>query len=428
MFAVWKKCLLTLVVAIGLVACVDDQQMAEGGIGGTGISTGPINGFGSIIVNGVHFDVSQAQIWMDGKQASEQDLQHGMVVTVDGDIDQETQVGMATEVVFSASLKGLVESIDVDGQWLMISGQRVNLDELTVFDGVALSELAVDMYVAISGVKNADGDWLATYVFSDGVVITDTTVAMVADVDIDYDAQVIIISGSSGVQDSGEVIAVPTPLERQITAGEWLSLKGLITEVAGNRFTVQDKGIEIDSNSDYENGDVTDVAINSNVAVVGVVNDLGVVVARTISFMPVEVVRIDAQVESLTESSVKLAGIVVELNSSTLMLDSSVAAERIFSIQNLAVADELVVYGFLTTKGVVLTRLERFDSIAKQRISGPVGHIGQPVFDVLGVTVDTSVMADKNGLFTTMNSGDWITVTGSLSGAVMVANEVEFVP
>jgi len=428
MFAVWKKCLLTLVVVIGLVACVNDQQMAEGGMGGTGISTGPINSFGSIIVNGVHFDVSQAQIWMDGKQASEQDLQHGMVVTVDGDIDQETQAGMATEVVFRASLKGLVESIDVDAQWLMVSGQRVNLDELTVLDGVALSELAVDMYVVISGVNNAAGDWLATYLFSDGVVFTGTTVSMGANIDIDYDAQVFIVGVSDGVVDGGEMVAVPTPLERQITAGEWLSLKGLITEVAGNRFTIQGNSIEIDGNSDFENGDVTDIAINSNVAVVGVVNDLGVVVARTISFRPVEVVRIDAQIESLTESSVELAGIDVELNSSTLMLDSSIAAVRTFSIQNLAVGDELVVYGFLTTKGVVLTRLERFDSIVRQRISGPVGHISQPVFDVLGVAVDTSVMTDRDGLFTTINSGDWVTVTGSLNGAVLVADEVEFGP
>jgi len=427
-FSAWKKCLLVFAVVIGLVACVEEQQYAEGGIGGTGISNGSITSFGSIIVNGVHFDVSQAQIWMDGKQASEQNLQHGMVVTVYGDIDQETQAGTATEVVFRASLKGLVESIDVNGQWLMVSGQRVNLDELTVLDGVALSELAVDMYVVISGVKNAAGEWLATYVFSDGGVFTATTVSMGAGIDIDYEAQVFIVSVPSDVEDSGEIVAVPTPLERQITAGEWVSLKGLITEVAGNRFALQGRNIEIDSNSRYENGGVTDIAVNSDVAVVGVVNDLGVVVARTISFRPVEVVRIDAQVEFLTESSLKLAGIVVELNSSTLMLDSSVAAVRRFSVQNLAVGDALVVYGFQTTEGVVLTRLERFDSVARQRISGPAGHIGQPVFDVLGVTVDTSIMTDSDSLFAAMSSGDWITVTGSLNGAVLVADEVEFVP
>ncbi len=418
MFGTWKKCWLILVVMIGLVACVDDTQMAEGGIGGTGISNGPINGFGSIIVNGVHFDVSQAQIWMDGKQASEQDLQHGMVVTVYGDIDQKTQAGMASEVVFNVSLRGVVESIDVDvdGQWLMASGQRVNFDELTVFNGVALAEFVVGMSVFISGVNDAAGDWLATYIYSDEVALNASSTA-----NVEEDG---VLNGGI-LNDDGQVIS--EPLERQITPGEWVSLKGLIAEVAGNRFTLQGNRIEINANSRYENGAVADIAVNSHVAVVGVVDGLGVIVANTVRFRPAEVVRIDAQVEFLTESSVTLAGIIAGLSSSTLMLDSSVAAERAFSVQNLAVGDALVVYGFLTTNGVELTRLERFDSVVRQRISGPVEHVGQPVFDLLGVTVDTSTMADSDNLFATMSSGDWVTVAGSLNGAVLVADEVVFV-
>ena len=66
-----------------LWACTaEDDQLAEGGIGGTGITSGPINGFGSIIVNGVRFDVAQAEILFNGVAAVEQRLRPGMVVQV----------------------------------------------------------------------------------------------------------------------------------------------------------------------------------------------------------------------------------------------------------------------------------------------------------------------------------------------------------
>ncbi|HEX9592175.1 MAG TPA: hypothetical protein VGB12_02320, partial [bacterium] len=53
-------------LALALIACLacggdgDSTDVAGGGISGTGISSGPITDFGSIVVNDVHFDVSTA--------------------------------------------------------------------------------------------------------------------------------------------------------------------------------------------------------------------------------------------------------------------------------------------------------------------------------------------------------------------------------
>ena len=57
-------------------------EVASGGIGGTGISSGAVTGFGSIFVNGVEFDTSGASITMGGISVSESDLKLGMVVEV----------------------------------------------------------------------------------------------------------------------------------------------------------------------------------------------------------------------------------------------------------------------------------------------------------------------------------------------------------
>lgn len=55
------------------------------GIGGTGFSsTGTIDGTGSIFVNGVRYDIDDAEIFVNGEPATEADLKLGMVVVVAG--------------------------------------------------------------------------------------------------------------------------------------------------------------------------------------------------------------------------------------------------------------------------------------------------------------------------------------------------------
>ena len=58
-----------------------------GGISGNGIAIGPINTFGSIVVNGVHYDTSTATFTIDGSAAIESDLKVGDVVLLTGTID-----------------------------------------------------------------------------------------------------------------------------------------------------------------------------------------------------------------------------------------------------------------------------------------------------------------------------------------------------
>ncbi|MCB1638813.1 MAG: hypothetical protein KDI15_08200, partial [Thiothrix sp.] len=58
--------------ALLLAACGDGGgNLAEGGITGSGISVGPITGFGSIWVGGVHFDVSNAEFVRNGQVTDE---------------------------------------------------------------------------------------------------------------------------------------------------------------------------------------------------------------------------------------------------------------------------------------------------------------------------------------------------------------------
>jgi hypothetical protein len=133
-----------------------------GGVGteGTGtFASGPISGFGSIVVNGVHYDTGNAMIEDDdGQAAAASVLQLGTMVqinagavTVDGDgISNAT----ATSVRYVRALVGPVAAIDLAASRLTVLGQPVAVSAGTVFgDGLpaGLAGIAPGQAVEVYG-------------------------------------------------------------------------------------------------------------------------------------------------------------------------------------------------------------------------------------------------------------------------------------
>lgn len=129
--------------------------------GGTGqtvenstTSSGRISGFGSVIVNGIRFDDSQAiVIDDDGVMHPRTDLRLGMVVEVDGRLRGNSGQGTARQIQFGHEIAGPVESVDVPGSTLVVLGQTVLVDADTLFDGYArgLADVLASQLVAVHG-------------------------------------------------------------------------------------------------------------------------------------------------------------------------------------------------------------------------------------------------------------------------------------
>lgn len=104
------------------------------GSGGTGgFASGPITGFGSVIVNEVRFDDSSATVEDgEGNRRSRDDLRLGMTVEVDsGTITGG--VATATRIRYDSELRGPVGQIDLVNGAFNVLGQRVVVDTTTVF-------------------------------------------------------------------------------------------------------------------------------------------------------------------------------------------------------------------------------------------------------------------------------------------------------
>jgi Domain of unknown function (DUF5666) len=104
------------------------------GSAGSAFTAGPITGFGSIIVNGVRFEDSRAQVLDDDDQAHDRgELKLGMSVEVESDHVRSGNAN-ARQIRFGAEIVGPVEAINVANKQLTVLGQIVDVSDSTVFD------------------------------------------------------------------------------------------------------------------------------------------------------------------------------------------------------------------------------------------------------------------------------------------------------
>jgi hypothetical protein len=156
--------LASLVAGLAITACGGGGGSGGTGVTGidnpisadTGFSQGVITGFGSIIVNGVRIDDSQADLNKrisddddeDSPGRGKEDLRLGMVVSVSS-TGTGTATATASVISFGSELKGLVQSINgstgtgtptvtAGTQTLTVLGQTVLIGTRTVFDPSSL--------------------------------------------------------------------------------------------------------------------------------------------------------------------------------------------------------------------------------------------------------------------------------------------------
>ena len=166
--------LLVLVAAAYLGCSGGGNNYAGGGIGGTGVvvsSVGTVNSFGSVIVNGVIYETSDAEVFVDntskgtGDAALVQNLAVGMVVRVEGLVNADGSAS-ADRVFYGNYLKGPVESItelDTRSKQILILGQTILMDDRTVLRGATTASIATGMLVEVSGYLDESGRIAATY-------------------------------------------------------------------------------------------------------------------------------------------------------------------------------------------------------------------------------------------------------------------------
>lgn len=140
----------------------------DGGVGsgGTGVTAdavgiGSVDGFGSIIVNGVRHEIGSATLALTDASS----LQLGVTVRVAGTVSADLSSGTATSVASAADVRGIVSALNTASLTFTVMGQTISADDSTIFSGVgALSSLVNGDIVQIYGLPGTAGQLRATRV------------------------------------------------------------------------------------------------------------------------------------------------------------------------------------------------------------------------------------------------------------------------
>jgi Domain of unknown function (DUF5666) len=139
----------------------------------TSVSQGLIEGFGSVIVNGVEWESDSAEIEIEGSPGfSESNLAIGMLVKVEGNLDAGGTTGTATSISFDDNLEGPISGITTSNtgsaKTLQVLGQTVIVEDgVTTFDDTppnSFAAMAVGDVIEVSGPTNFDGSIQATFI------------------------------------------------------------------------------------------------------------------------------------------------------------------------------------------------------------------------------------------------------------------------
>ena len=126
-------------IAVALVAGCGGVDSGGTGAPSTAYASGPITGFGSVIVNGVHFDDRGATVSdTEGNPRSRDELRLGMTTEVRGsaigtDVDGNA-ASVASGIVFGSEILGPLSANDLAARTLTVLGQTVDIATSTVFD------------------------------------------------------------------------------------------------------------------------------------------------------------------------------------------------------------------------------------------------------------------------------------------------------
>jgi hypothetical protein len=483
----WKYLLpLLFLVACGGGDDGNSSYVADGGIGGTGMSSGPISAFGSIFVNGIEFETDDTMIVVNGQEATESDLKIGMVVQVKGTIVPDKQTGNASRIDFNENVKGPIQRVDDDGERLIVLGQTVIVEQQAVLDGIVdVTDLKVGDVVSVSGLVDADGIIHATLIVRESSIAEFEVVGRVANLDlaaqtfmigdltIDY-SQVLRLDVFGGVLSNGLLVDVRGAFAGVLT-GEVLMASSVVTEdeLSGAEvgtiveiegfvtrfddrfdFEVAQLSVTTTSQTVFQFGGADDLGLGVKVQVEGTLDANGVLVLEEVSFKsaaseltPAGRIDIEADVEAVDVASqeVTLLGLSIQTSYSTQFVDRRDADAMVpFGLEDLRIGDRVEMTGFFdlathTLIAEVLVR-EAFRVDGQVVLEGPIDRVdaNAGTLTILGITVQTDsetvyedeifeVVMSAEQFFASVQQSDLLVeAEGVFVGGVLYAESLEF--
>ena len=402
-----------------------------GGTGGTGATTPAVSigvmQKGSVIVNGVRFADTTANISIDDTPKTDADLRDGMVVKVLGSINDDNISGTAQRVKALIEVRGIPTSVNTIAQSLIVLKQTVFADDQTVYSNLAgFSDITTTDPIEVHGLRDASGQIRATRIEGSTSQMADATLDEIRGVVVvaapgtnpttfNIGAQLVSASGAQIVPtgatyQNGSVVevyctrpcvsggtfqATRIKVENaqdaafQPGVGQRFEVEGLISNFNPGSFFVAGTPVTTTSSTRFEGGLASDLGDNVQVEAEGTWNGSSLV-ATKIEFKR-SVIRLQGNViaASLTAFTLNVAGhsVKIETDSFTNGLVPPVGPACVQVRGRRKVAASLIV-----TAGEITTSCS---NSSRPVIQAPVeAEVPENTITLLGFVLDVSAPTD----------------------------------
>ena len=389
-----RRLFLAAATSLLLAAC-GASTILTAGISGTGIVVGVLTGFGSIYVNGVEYDIDQAEFDIDGQTSftdaaeAQQNLAIGMVVRLEA-TDNGDGTGTAVRVVYDDSVEGPIETMpalvggDPNRMQFAVLGQNIVADQFdTSFEGMSFADLDQGLVVEVSGFIDGAGNILATR-----------------------------------IEKKGEFVPGETEVE----------LRGQVANLQSGSFDLGTTRIEYDGNTGFEDMQPDDLANGLHIEVKGIYQTDGSVLASKI-----ESEDDDREAVSSSEGEVELQGVIYNFVSAADFFVNGVRvdASGLSEAERNALAEglEIEIRGSMENTVLIAESIE-FRG-AEAELKGRLASVDEAAasltvnFSDAGESLQVAVTSESQLKDDRMNAGDEAITLTELAAAVGSSGPIE---
>jgi hypothetical protein len=418
-----------LIAACGGGAGSSGTPSAGTGSTKTMLVTGAISGFGSVIVNGVHYETDSASVTLEGHSGTVAQLKVGEVVHLKATIDAQGKPH-ATTIDQQRLIQGVVQAVDVAAGTLTIAGQLIKTDNATMFDpsipGGTLAGITIGNRVEVHGFVSASGDALATRIEMAAagdheIEVTGPLSALdtaahrftVGAQVVDYSTATLEGFAASGPVEGDIVEAKGTTLlpDGALKAakvhkedggldghpGDGGELEGLVTRfVSPTDFDVAGQKVTTTGTTVYVGGTSADLKMDTRVEVDGKLDASGTLVADKVAIRHQSSLKLSAPVEAVAVDglggTVQALGVTFIVTADTRKEDHQ-TDNHFFSLADVHVGDWVEMSGYPDPAGtgkMIATKLERHGPEGQVELRGPSDQLATPSFKIAGVDIATT--------------------------------------
>ena len=405
----------------------------------SGKVTGPISGFGSVIVNGETYNTDTANFVIEGKAGSQSDLKVGQIVTLKTTTDAQGNKS-ASEVSFEDVVQGRITDISSVNKRFTVLGQTVIVRAATSFDEeidpASIEGLAVDDYVQISGHVNGGGNIIASQIEkmddeTEAFELTGTVSALstgtmtfkIRGQDVDYSAAEMEGFGENGIANGHLVEVKGTVFENDVFVAENVEFKprdaddedegeihGIITEfTSAQDFVVGETPVITNEATVFERCQASDLALDVEVEVEGEFNESNVLVADKVKCEIEANLKIETTIDAVDvdAGTITLFGVTFNADMSTRFQDKTETPVTNFDIADLAPGDYVEVKGYeRADMSLYAIKVERDDLEDEASIQAPVEAVGADSLTLLGIDVSTDEATEYEATDETPMTGE----------------------